>query len=100
MRQHTVIYQIKCRINNCNFLYVGQTKWALKERIKEHKKQWKLGKDSLSVVSKHRLFDGHEFDWENINILDSEINWKKRDISEMLHLNLIQLSIKKQIQLS
>ena len=60
MRQHVVIYQIKCRINNCNFSYVSQTKRALKEKIKEHKNQWKL--DKLSVISQHRLFDGHEFD--------------------------------------
>jgi len=39
-----------------------------------------------SVVSGHRL-EGHEFDWDNILILDEEPSYKKRLISEMLHIS-------------
>ena len=98
LRQHNDIYQIKYRIDNCNLPYVGQTKRALEVRINEQNNQWKLGEYNLSVLSKHKLFDDHEFDWENINILDSEINWKKRDLYQKCYISkLIQLSINKQI---
>ncbi|EFN67139.1 hypothetical protein EAG_14324, partial [Camponotus floridanus] len=40
---------------------------------------------NLTVVSEHRLA-GHEFDWQNISILDNEPHYIKRLISEMLHI--------------
>ncbi|EFN63239.1 hypothetical protein EAG_14940, partial [Camponotus floridanus] len=57
----------------------------LSTRIKEHKSNINRPVESLSVVSRHRL-DGHEFDWENVKILDIEPSFSRRCISEMIHI--------------
>lgn len=85
-----VVYKICC--NNCNAFYVGQTGRQLATRIKEHRSNINLSLESLSVVSVHRL-DGHEFDWDNTIILDEESNYKKRIISEMLHISTQENSL-------
>jgi len=67
-------------------LYIGQTKRQLKTRIKEHSNNIKSISSKHSVVTEHTLEFGHTFDWENIQILDSESNYYKRCVSEMLHI--------------
>jgi len=79
-----VIYKICCK--ECDSSYVGQTSRKLSTRIKEHKANINRPSEPLSVVSGHRL-EGHEFDWDNILILDEEPSYKKRLISEMLHIS-------------
>jgi len=37
------------------------------------------------VISSHRLSD-HEFDWDNILILDEEPSYRRRLFSEMMHI--------------
>jgi len=39
-----------------------------------------------SVITEHILKLNHKFDWENVKILDTELNYNKRLISEMLHI--------------
>ena len=39
----------------------------------------------LSVVSQHRL-EGHEFDWDNVTILDRERSYTRRCVSEMFYI--------------
>ena len=74
-----VVYKIKC--TSCPSIYIGETKRCLSIRINEHKNK----KDVESVVSTHA--QNHVFDWDNITILDKESNFKKRLISEMVHIN-------------
>ncbi|KYN50572.1 hypothetical protein ALC57_07139, partial [Trachymyrmex cornetzi] len=83
MDNSDVVYKIIC--GNCDCSYVGQTKKKLKTRIKEHKADIKKS-NNHSVVSLHQLQYGHQIDWENINILDSERLFYKRSISEMIHI--------------
>lgn len=40
---------------------------------------------SLTAISEHRL-EGHEFDWENVCVLDREPMFTRRLVSEMLHI--------------
>ncbi|EZA61561.1 hypothetical protein X777_07894 [Ooceraea biroi] len=40
----------------------------------------------MSVVSKHRLEDDHEFDWTNVHILHREDHLEKREIAEMVFI--------------
>jgi len=79
-----VIYKISCL--DCDASYVGQTKRKLITRIKEHRSDINKTTGSLSVVSLHRL-EGHEFDWDNVSILDEEPSFRKRLIAEMLHIS-------------
>jgi len=83
-QKNNIVYKINCR--NCEASYVGQTKRQLKTRVKEHCNNIKLDQSKHSVITEHRLNFDHDFDWENIKILDTESNYNKRLISEMLHI--------------
>jgi len=79
-----IVYKICCK--NCDASYVGQTSIQLKTRIKEHRSNinWKSTKPS--IIIKHRLSHRHEFDWEDVEILNSERFLGKSLISEMLYI--------------
>jgi len=77
-----VVYKINCL--NCDASYVGQTKRTLNTRVAEHRN---IRRDTaVSVITDHRLQSNHEFDWDDVMMLDEEINYKKRLISEMIHI--------------
>ena len=40
----------------------------------------------MSVISEHRLKENHDFNWANVEILDNEMGYYKRLISEMVHI--------------
>jgi len=66
--------------------YVGQTKRMLNTRISEHRNHIKRNSSQTSVITDHRLEFDHDFDWDNVEVLDEEINYNKRLISEMIHI--------------
>ena len=84
IKNNNVVYKIRC--NDCDASYVGQTKRQLGTRIKEHKNNFKQQNSKLSVISQHRLEKNHEIKWNEIEILDTEPNFHKRLISEMIHI--------------
>jgi len=55
-------------------------------RIKEHKNHIRRTSTTRSVITDHRLNNNHEFDWDNMEILDKERYLSKRLISEMLYI--------------
>jgi len=79
-----VVYKIEC--SNCDASYVGQTKRLLKDRIGEHRNHIKRNTNQIFVITNHRKNYNHEFDWNNVKVLDEETNYKKRLISEMIHI--------------
>jgi len=79
-----VVYKINCQ--NCDALYVGQTKRILNTRISEHRNHIRRNSLQTSVITDHHLEFNHEFDWDNVEMLDEEINCNKRLISEMIHI--------------
>ncbi|KYM96621.1 hypothetical protein ALC62_12713, partial [Cyphomyrmex costatus] len=85
MLHSNVVYKISC--GDCDATYVGQTKRTLKTRITEHRNHINWNTQQKSVITEHRLNFSHEFDWDNVEILDEEINLNKRLISEMLHIH-------------
>jgi len=84
LSNNNVVYKISCK--NCSASYVGQTKRQLKTRIREHSNNIRLSLSRHSVITDHVLEFSHSFDWENVKILDSEPNYFKRCVSEMLHI--------------
>jgi len=79
-----VVYKINC--NDCDKVYIGQTKRYLVTRIKEHRNNIKNPLGNFSVVTDYRLSFNHNFDWDNLNILHKEKNRKKREIAEMFFI--------------
>ncbi|KYN50281.1 hypothetical protein ALC62_09306 [Cyphomyrmex costatus] len=83
--KRNVVYKINC--NQCEASYVGQTGRNLDTRISEHKKHISSKSSSHSVITDHRINLGHDFDWDNCEILDVERFYNKRLIAEMIHIN-------------
>ena len=79
-----VVYKLNCQ--NCNVSYIGQTKRHLRTRVKEHSNNIKLHETNHSVISKHRVESGHDFDWTKPNILHNEKYVRKREIAEMFYI--------------
>ncbi|KAG5314820.1 MOS1T transposase, partial [Acromyrmex insinuator] len=52
----------------------------------KHKTDIKKSTSEISVVSRHRVNEMHDFDWDNIKILDTGQSLMKRRISEMVHI--------------
>lgn len=65
-----IIYKISCK--DYEVSYVGQTDRQVKMRISEYKNYIKRSTNTQSVITEHRITEGHEFDWDNISILDKE----------------------------
>jgi len=79
-----VVYRIGCL--DCEASYVGQTKRTLNTRVGEHRNHVRRNSTQNSVITDHRLNFRHEFDWDNVKILDEEMNYNKRLISEMIFI--------------
>ena len=72
----------------CKVTYVGQTGRLLNTRLEEHKKNLGRKCNYYNVLSDHRKqYADHDFDWNNVEILNSESNKGKREFMEMLYIN-------------
>jgi len=81
-----VVYKIDC--SNCEASYVGQTKRTLCTRVSEHRGHIRRNSTQPSVITDHRIVTNHDFNWTDVKVLDVEKNYKKRLISEMIHIKL------------
>jgi len=79
-----VVYKLRCAQYDAS--YVGQTCRLRKIRIDEHRSHIRRNTNQNSVITEHRLEFLHDFDWDNVEILDEEIHFNKRIISEMIHI--------------
>ena len=51
---------------------------------------------SPTIIMNHHIECNHNFDWSNIKILDKELSYKKRLVSEMVHIKKQSLGLNKQ----
>ena len=75
-----VVYKTSC--NNCDASYFRQTGRQLKTRITEHRNHIRHNTSVRSVITEHRLQYDHDFQWDNVRILDEEPCYGKRLISD------------------
>lgn len=78
------IYEIKC--NDCEMKYIGNTKQYLHRRIYEHKYSVRTN-NKCTALAKHSIENLHGFDFDNTQILTTEMNCKKRNILEMMAIH-------------
>jgi len=71
MIRNNVVYKIMCK--DCDVLYVGQTGRQLKTRMSEHRNHIRWN----TSLTEYRLQMEHDFDWDNIQILDEELYYNK-----------------------
>jgi len=66
--------------------YVGQTKKTLNTRAVEHRNRIRRDTAQVFVITNHCLQSDHKFDWDDVRVLDKEMNYKKRFIFEIIHI--------------
>ena len=66
---------------------MGQTGRLLNTRVEEHKKNLGRKCNYNNVLSDHKKeYADHDFDWNNVEILHSESNKRKKEFIEMLYI--------------
>ena len=81
--QSNVVYKITCR--QYKRTYIGQTGRLLKTRRNEHLNNINLS-EKYNVVSKHKLENNHDFNWDNLQILHTTNNYFKRCLAELFYV--------------
>lgn len=79
------IYEIKC--NDCEEIYIGQTKRNLKIRYKEHFSHIKYNREEKSAVAKHCLQNSHTISKDNSKIIKVISNPKDLNAWETYFIN-------------
>mmetsp|Transcript_38992 Transcript_38992/g.50408 ORF Transcript_38992/g.50408 Transcript_38992/m.50408 type:complete len:196 (-) Transcript_38992:204-791(-) len=95
LEKKNVVYRIPCK--ECSSAYVGQTKRKLKTRLREHIAACDEA-DIFEAVDEddkndnglplHHLKTGHDFDFENVEVLDQDGNFHRRLLLESININL------------
>ena len=77
-----VIYKINCK--DRDKVYIGQTSRALRSRTREHTRTIFKG-DENSLLAQHCIKNSHEFDLDDVKIIDRCSQWSKRLFLEAWH---------------
>ncbi|XP_015120513.1 uncharacterized protein LOC107043495 [Diachasma alloeum] len=70
---------------------VRKTRQLLGVRVRQHKNDGaprKILKEEKTASAAHHFRPGHRFKFDETSVLDSEPDWKKRNIVEMIHIFL------------
>lgn len=86
-----VIYSVPCV--DCNGCYIGQTRQYLGNRLKAHENSCQGKNADKTALKEHHSNNGHNFDYNNTKILETERDEKKRLIKEMLQIKKERNSI-------
>ena len=71
-----VICKINCK--DCDKVYIGQTSRALRSRTREHKRAIFTGDGNSLLVVQHCIKHNHDFDLDNVRIIDRCSQWSRR----------------------
>ena len=80
-----LVYQVPCF--DCDFVYIGQTKWYLKSRLAEHNLAIRNQEPEKSALCGHSIQFDHLIDWNNSKVLKTEAHYSKRLTSETWFIN-------------
>lgn len=65
----------------------------LYSQISEHKNHIRRNWTQHSVITDHRVEFSHDFDWDNVRILNEEYSYSKRLVSQMLYMKKQKTSL-------
>ena len=81
--QSKVVYQIPC--NDCEAVYIGETKRTLVQRVQEHKRVVRNADTSKNETADHSWTKDHQFNYNEKKIIDQEKGWIARKMKETIH---------------
>ena len=92
-KKSNIVYEIPC--GDCDGVYIGQTSQYLENRVKGHK----YDKNNATALSKHEENKKHSFNYNNIKVIATEQNTKKRELLEsiLIYKNTGAINDKKDI---
>jgi len=78
----------KIPCSECDGVYIGQTSKKATTRVKQHKYDFKtrFSNPNKTSLVKHTIDTNHKFDYDNVEILDTENNRKKRELLEATYI--------------
>jgi len=88
--QTNIVYKINC--NDCDKVYIGETKQNLSQRLKQHDYDIRTKKEN-TAIAEHCKNENHKIDLNNITIIDKEKNTTKRKLLEAFHISKNKRSI-------
>ena len=75
-----VVYKVNCK--SCEKIYIGETRFEMKKRIEEHKKDVKFRRIGNSAMEEFN----HEIDWDKAICLEKEKRLFPRKILESAYI--------------
>ena len=85
-----VIYSVRCK--DCDGEYVGETERKLSTSMSEHRTSATKGNEK-SALSTHNLRTCHTFDWDHIEVVDTEPRRNQRQVTEAIHIRVRNIYI-------
>ena len=83
-KQGGVVYKIPCEYDK---VYIGETGWSMRGRIKEHDRDTRFDRTQTSAVSEHANETGHIPIWSKVKFIDRDPHWYTR-VKEAIHIRL------------
>lgn len=71
--------------DDCDKVYIGETLRRVGSREYEHMNNYKKPPNEHTVVTEHRLQEGHDFKWGETTILTINSNLYKRKFTELAY---------------
>ena len=83
-----VVYKINC--SSCDSVYIGETSKKLNTRVNRHKYDLKTihNDNPKTALITHTKDTGHIFKYDEVEIIDTEMNKNKRVLLEATHILL------------
>ena len=82
-KQNNIVYKIPC--DDCNAVYIGESKRTLEKRASEHERAVRNGDLEKNKIAHHCWTSDHRFNFDNKTIIDRETNMTTRKIKETIH---------------
>ena len=81
--QDNVVYWIPC---SCGKAYIGETKWRLKTRLREHRDACRTQSLQKSVVAEHTWGSHHPINWKDTSVIDRARRLEELLLKEAIHI--------------
>ena len=82
-KQSNVVYRIPC---SCSKVYIGETKWTLEARVKEHGDACNRGMMERSAIAEQAWEKQQCIDWKDTSVVDKARGYKGLILKEAVHI--------------